>query len=82
MGRYADVVTEANKIVSATAPFASAIGVKHTLAPTASEVFKTPYTHVERIFSFPFTDLDLPGTQKIVYQIHSEYSELAFPFPC
>ncbi|MCE2790080.1 MAG: RagB/SusD family nutrient uptake outer membrane protein [Saprospiraceae bacterium] len=63
MGRYADVVTEANKIVSATAPFASAIGVKHTLAPTASEVFKTPYTHVERIFSFPFTDLDLPGTQ-------------------
>jgi hypothetical protein len=63
MGRYADVVTEANKIVSATAPFASSIGVKHTLAPTVGEVFKTPYTHVERIFSFPFTDLDLPGTQ-------------------
>jgi hypothetical protein len=63
MGRYADVVTEANKIVSAAAPFASSIGVKHTLAPTVGEVFKTPYTHVERIFSFPFTDLDLPGTQ-------------------
>jgi len=63
MGRYADVVTEANKIVSASAPFASATGVKHTLAPTVGEVFKTPYTHVERVFSFPFTDLDLPGTQ-------------------
>lgn len=63
MGKYNEVVSEANKIVSATAPFAAATGVKHTLAPTIAEVFKTPYTHVERIFSFPFTDLDLPGTQ-------------------
>jgi hypothetical protein len=63
MGNYADVVTEANKIVSASAPFSSATGVKHTLAPTVADAFKTPYTHVERIFSFPFTDLDLPGTQ-------------------
>lgn len=63
MGRYADVISEANKIVSSTAPFASAIGVKHTLSPSVADVFKTPYTHVERIFSAPFTDLDLPGTQ-------------------
>lgn len=63
MGKYPEVVTEANKIVSATAPFTSAVGVKHALAPTVADAFKTPYTHVERILSFPFTENDLPGTQ-------------------
>lgn len=63
MGKYNDVITEANKIVSSSAPFTSAIGVKHALSPSISDVFKTPYTHVERIFSLPFTDMDLPGTQ-------------------
>jgi hypothetical protein len=63
MGKYNDVITEANKIVSASAPFTSPLGVKHELSPSVADVFKTPYTHVERIFSFPFTDVDLPGTQ-------------------
>lgn len=63
MGRYADVITEANKIVSANAPFTSSAGIAHALAPSVADVFKTPYTHVERIFNFPFTENDLPGTQ-------------------
>lgn len=63
MQRYADVVTEANKLVSANAPFVAASGVAHALAPTVGQVFTTPWTHVERIFSFPFTENDLPGTQ-------------------
>jgi starch-binding outer membrane protein, SusD/RagB family len=63
MQRYADVVTESNKLVPANAPFVAASGVAHTLAPTVGEVFRTPWTHVERIFSFPFTENDLPGTQ-------------------
>ncbi|HMP31798.1 MAG TPA: RagB/SusD family nutrient uptake outer membrane protein, partial [Saprospiraceae bacterium] len=63
MQRYADVVTEANKLVSANPPYVAAGGVAHTLAPTVGEVFRTPWTHVERIFSFPFTENDLPGTQ-------------------
>ncbi len=63
MQRYADVVTEANKLVSANAPFVAASGVAHTLAPTVGEVFRSPWTHVERIFSFPFTENDLPGGQ-------------------
>lgn len=62
-GKYADVVTEANKIVSQSSPFESPIGVKHALSPSVADVFKTPYAHVERIFNFPFTDLNLPGTQ-------------------
>ncbi|MBK9149854.1 MAG: RagB/SusD family nutrient uptake outer membrane protein [Saprospiraceae bacterium] len=63
MGRYADVITEANKIVSTNAPFTNPSGVAHTLSPSVEDVFKTPYTHVERIFSIPFTELNLPGTQ-------------------
>lgn len=62
MGQYANVITEANKIVSASAPYTSPLG-GHTLSASVADVFKTPYTHVERIFSFPFTDLDLPGVQ-------------------
>lgn len=63
MGRYADVVTEANKIVSAGAPFQASSGVAHALQADITNVFKTPYTTTESIFSMPFTSLDLPGTQ-------------------
>ena len=63
MGRYQDVITEANKLVPASAPFVSTTAVPHALASDVRAVFSTPYTHVERIFSLPFTELDLPGTQ-------------------
>lgn len=62
MGRYADVITEANKIVSATAPFKASSGVLHELQPDFATVF-TNYTTTESILSMPFDENDAPGTQ-------------------
>jgi hypothetical protein len=64
MQRYTDVITEANKIVPATAPFVATSGVAHALQPDYTNVFKT-YTTTESIFSMPFTTTsgDIPGTQ-------------------
>lgn len=64
MQNYAAVVTEANKIVSAAAPFTSASGVAHALQPDITTVFTT-YTTSESIFSMPMTTTsgDFPGTQ-------------------
>lgn len=63
MGRYAEVITEANKIVSAAAPFTATSGVAHMLQADITNVFKTPYTTTESIFSMPYTENNLPGTQ-------------------
>lgn len=63
MGRYQDVLTEAAKMVPATAPFKAGSGVAHELQSDITKVFSTPYTTTESIFSMPMTDLDLPGTQ-------------------
>jgi starch-binding outer membrane protein, SusD/RagB family len=63
MGQYGNVITEANKIVSANAPFAAATGVAHALQGEILDVFSPPYTTTESIFSAPFTELALPGTQ-------------------
>lgn len=63
MGRYADVITEANKLVPAVAPFVAPSGVPHALQASFVSVFTAPYTTVESIFSMPFTVNDLPGTQ-------------------
>lgn len=63
MQRYADVITEANKIVPATAPFKAASGVAHELQANVKNVFSSPYTTTESILSMPFTSNDLPGVQ-------------------
>jgi len=63
MGRYADVIAEANKIVSESAPFVASSGVPHALVPSVTSVFASPYTTVESIFSMPFSVNDLPGAQ-------------------
>jgi len=65
MQDYADVITEANKIVSATAPFTSATGVTFALQSDITKVFVAPYTTSESIFSLPMTTTsgDNPGTQ-------------------
>lgn len=62
-GDYAGVITEANKIVSPSAPFKSANRVAHVLQADVSSVFKSPYTSVESILSFPMTETNSPGTQ-------------------
>ena len=63
MGRYADVITEGNKLVPAAAPYKAPSGVAHELQADVKKVFTTPYTTTESIFSMPFTSSDLPGTQ-------------------
>ncbi|MBS1509740.1 MAG: RagB/SusD family nutrient uptake outer membrane protein [Bacteroidetes bacterium] len=65
MQQYSSVVTEANKIVNATAPFAAATGVANTLQSDITKVFISPYTTTESIFSMPMTTTagDYPGTQ-------------------
>jgi hypothetical protein len=63
MQRYADVITEANKIVTQSAPFKAETGVAHELQAEIKNVFASPYTTTESIFSMPFTTNDLPGTQ-------------------
>ncbi|MFZ5969973.1 MAG: RagB/SusD family nutrient uptake outer membrane protein [Bacteroidota bacterium] len=63
MGRYSDVIAEANKIVPTNAPFVAPSGVPHALQSSVVGVFTTPYTTRESIFSMPYTVNDLPGTQ-------------------
>ncbi|MCU0445034.1 MAG: RagB/SusD family nutrient uptake outer membrane protein [Microscillaceae bacterium] len=64
MQRYADVITEAQKIVGQTsAPFSATSGVAHSLAPIITNVFLPPYTNAESIFSLPMNINDVPGVQ-------------------
>lgn len=63
MARYADVITEANKIVPATAPFTAPTGVPHALNASVATVFAPPQETPETILSFPFTAQDAPGVQ-------------------
>ncbi|MDN3586373.1 RagB/SusD family nutrient uptake outer membrane protein [Pedobacter aquatilis] len=64
MQRYADVVTEANKIVSATAPFTATTGVANALQANVANVYKTPYTTSESILSSPMVvGADIVGGQ-------------------
>ncbi len=60
---FAAVITEANKIVSAAAPFKNATRVAFALQADVSNVFKAPYTTSESIFSFPMDATNAPGTQ-------------------
>lgn len=62
MGRYPDVITEANKIVSASAPFKSSTGVELELLDNPASLFSSPMNK-EILFAFPFTTQETPGTQ-------------------
>jgi hypothetical protein len=63
MGDYANVVAEANKIVSTAAPFVTTASTNtaHSLPADITTVFKTPYTSTESIFSIAFATGDAPG---------------------
>ncbi|GAB3538808.1 RagB/SusD family nutrient uptake outer membrane protein [Spirosoma fluminis] len=75
MQNYASVITEANKIVSATAPFKAPTGVAHQLQPDITTVF-TAYVNPESIFSMPMTSTtgDFPGTQNQLAYYYSPTS--------
>ena len=64
MQRYADVITEANKIVPTAPPFVASSGVAHALQANIANVFTT-YTTTESILSMPMSTTagDNPGTQ-------------------
>jgi hypothetical protein len=64
MADYNKVITEANKLVPAVAPFQSATGVPHALQASIANVFST-YTTTESILSMPMSTTagDNPGTQ-------------------
>lgn len=65
MQNYSAVITEANKIVTTTAPFTSPNNVAHALQANIVNVFSAPFTTTESIFSLPMTATtgDNPGTQ-------------------
>lgn len=62
-GDYPAVITEANKIVSTSAPFTSTSGVTLALESNIANVYQAPYTTNESIFSLPMTELSNPGGQ-------------------
>lgn len=67
MGKYDQVISEADKLVPATAPFKAKVNVPNEMAADITTVFKTPYTTNESVFSLPMSStaspLDYPGTQ-------------------
>ena len=64
MQKYAEVITEANKIVSLTPPFTATSGVAFALQSDITNVFKPPYNASESIFSMPFKGTtEVSGTQ-------------------
>jgi hypothetical protein len=62
MGKYTDVISEAQKIVSNSAPYQAMTGVPFKLEPNVATPF-TKFTTPESVFSMPMTDGDNPGTQ-------------------
>jgi hypothetical protein len=71
MARYADVITEANKIVPAAPPFVAGSGRPHALAPNILTVFRSSYTNAESIFSLPMSQNSAPGTQNGLALYHN-----------
>jgi starch-binding outer membrane protein, SusD/RagB family len=71
MGKYDSVIYEANKIVSAAAPFTATTGVGHRLSTTFLTIFRAPYTELESIFSFPMANTNPPGTQNGLSLYHN-----------
>jgi len=71
MGDFANVATEANKIVSAAAPFTASTGVPHSLNANFTNVFRAPYLTAESIFSLPMNNTNTPGTQNGLSLYHN-----------
>jgi len=71
MRQYNNVILEANKIVSNSAPFSAASGVPNGLAPTIASVFATPAVTSENVFSFAFSSTNIPGTQNALVSYYS-----------
>ncbi|QJD96523.1 RagB/SusD family nutrient uptake outer membrane protein [Mucilaginibacter robiniae] len=73
MQQYANVITEANKIVSSAAPFTATTGYPNALQANEVNMFKANYTNTEYILAMPFNANETPGTQN---QIATYFSGL------
>lgn len=62
-GDFQGVITEANKLVPQSAPFATSSGVASSLNANIKAVFTAPFNTPESIFSFPMATTNAPGTQ-------------------
>jgi starch-binding outer membrane protein, SusD/RagB family len=71
MGDYPNVITEANKLVPAVAPFTATSGIAHTLNANFTNVFRSPYQALESIFSLPMNNTNAPGTQNGISLYHN-----------
>lgn len=71
MGDYANVITEANKIVSTTAPYQAATGVNNKLETSLVTVFGGSYTGAEAVLFFPFSTADVPGTTNALTYLYT-----------
>jgi hypothetical protein len=78
MQQYDKVITEANKIVSATAPFTATTGVPFALQSNIANVFKSPYTTTESILSMPFTSTETVGSQNALADYFSGLGSAEF----
>lgn len=81
MQRYTDVITEANKIVTASAPFTtpSGFGLTYALQSDVTKVFASPYATSENILGLPMSTGtgDAPGTQNSLASYFSPTSKVA-----
>ncbi|MCC8423707.1 RagB/SusD family nutrient uptake outer membrane protein [Mucilaginibacter sp. UR6-11] len=71
MGDYGNVITEANKIVSPTAPYQASTGVNNKLETSQVTVFAGSYTGPEAVLFFPFTTADAPGTTSALTYLYT-----------
>lgn len=78
MGNWASVVTETAKIVPGTAPFVSPSGVANALNASFTNIFVSPYTSKESIFSMPMTSTNNPGTQNSLSHYYSTPSSESY----
>jgi hypothetical protein len=63
-GDFAQVVSEARKLVPAAAPYQYTAGsLTHRLEPDITAVFSGSYTGAEAIFFLPFNNVDAPDVQ-------------------
>ncbi len=78
MSNWPAVLTESAKIVSAAAPYTAPSGVAHTLNPGFKDIWATPYTSKESIFSMPFTTTNTPGGQNGLAHYHHPSSSESY----
>jgi len=78
MQNWGGVISESEKIVSASAPFVAPGGRAFELNATFAGIWAAPYTSKESIFSMPFTATNLPGTQNGMAHYHHPSSSESY----